>query len=103
MAAIVDRLGAAKSLSGTKDVTERILPAAAQFIQDGSLDARYNPIQSINWIPINRIDSFRAAAKKMFLVLMTDPTFDRTAQKHLAPSVMRNIQRSLDQLKRNAR
>jgi hypothetical protein len=41
MAAIVDRLGAAKSLSGTKDVTERILPAAAHFIQDGSLDARY--------------------------------------------------------------
>jgi len=47
MAAIVDRLGAAKSLSGTKDVTERILPAAAHFIQDGSLDARYSKVNKL--------------------------------------------------------
>ena len=40
LAAIVVKLGPAKSLSGAKDVTEKILPAAAHFIQDGSLDAR---------------------------------------------------------------
>ena len=33
-------IGAAKSLSGAKDVTERIVPAAAQFLQDSSQDAR---------------------------------------------------------------
>ena len=37
---VVDRLGPAKSLSGAKDVTDKILPAAAQFIQDGNLEAR---------------------------------------------------------------
>ena len=42
LAAIVVKLGSAKSLSGAKDVTEKILPAAAHFIQDGSLDARWN-------------------------------------------------------------
>ena len=63
MAAIVDRLGAAKSLSGTKDVTERILPAAAQFIQDGSLDARYNPIQLIEFQLIELIHSGRLQRK----------------------------------------
>lgn len=40
LAAIVVKMGAAKTLSGAKDVTERILPAAAHFIQDGSLEAR---------------------------------------------------------------
>lgn len=40
LAAIVVKLGPAKTLSGAKDVTERILPAAAHFIQDGNLEAR---------------------------------------------------------------
>ncbi len=40
LSAIVDRLGPARTLSGAKDVTERLLPAAAQFIQDGNLEAR---------------------------------------------------------------
>jgi hypothetical protein len=35
LAAIVLKLGPAKTLSGAKDVTEKILPAAAHFIQDG--------------------------------------------------------------------
>ncbi len=41
LAAIVERLGPNRSLSGAKDVTERLLPAAAAFIQDGNLEARY--------------------------------------------------------------
>ena len=40
LAGIVERLGAAKSLSGAKDVTERILPAAAHFVQESSPEAR---------------------------------------------------------------
>ena len=40
LAAIVHKMGPAKSLSGAKDITERILPAAAHFIQDGSLETR---------------------------------------------------------------
>lgn len=40
LAAIVVKLGPAKTLCGAKDVTERILPAAAHFVQDGSLEAR---------------------------------------------------------------
>ena len=41
LVAIVERIGAAKTLNGAKDVTERILPAAAQFIQESSPEARY--------------------------------------------------------------
>ena len=40
LAALVQKMGGAKVLSGAKDVTERILPAAAQFLQEGSPDAR---------------------------------------------------------------
>lgn len=46
LAAIVERLGPNRSLSGAKDVTERLLPAAAVFIQDGNLEARYNSVNN---------------------------------------------------------
>lgn len=43
----------------------------------------------------------RAQAKRMFSVLMQDPLFDRAVQKYLTASVIRNIQRTLDQLRKN--
>ncbi|XP_057368819.1 uncharacterized protein LOC130689896 isoform X2 [Daphnia carinata] len=81
LAAIVVKLGPAKTLSGAKDVTERVLPAAAHFIQDGNLEAR-------------------AQAKKIFSVLIEDPVFDKAMQKYLSPTVLRNIQRTLDTLRK---
>lgn len=49
LAAIVERLGPNRSLSGAKDVTERLLPAAAVFIQDGNLEARYVKSSIYKW------------------------------------------------------
>ncbi len=43
----------------------------------------------------------RAQAKRMFGVLMQDPVFDRAVHKYLTTSVIRNIQRTLDQLRKN--
>ena len=40
LAAIVTKMGSAKALSGAKDTTERILPAAAQFLQESNPEAR---------------------------------------------------------------
>lgn len=37
----VERLGASRVLSGQKDITDRILPAAAKLAQEGSLETRY--------------------------------------------------------------
>ena len=40
MAYVVDRIGVAKAVSGTKDVTEKLIPAIAKLAQDGNPDAR---------------------------------------------------------------
>ncbi len=40
LAYTVDRMGVVKALSGTKDVTEKLLPAIAKLAQDGNPDAR---------------------------------------------------------------
>ncbi|XP_050988950.1 TOG array regulator of axonemal microtubules protein 1 isoform X3 [Labeo rohita] len=41
LCALVERVGAARLLSGTKDVTDRILPAVCKLAQDSSQEARY--------------------------------------------------------------
>ena len=40
LAVLVRRLGAAGSLSGQKDVTDRLVPAAAQLVREGDLQTR---------------------------------------------------------------
>lgn len=41
LANLVDKVGAARLLSGGKDVTDRILPAVTKLAQDSSQEARY--------------------------------------------------------------
>ena len=38
---VVERMGSGKILSGVKDVTDRVLPTAAQFVMDASPETRY--------------------------------------------------------------
>ena len=39
---LVDKMGPGRVLSGVKDVTDKILPTAAQFLTDGAPDTRYS-------------------------------------------------------------
>ncbi|XP_058604401.1 TOG array regulator of axonemal microtubules protein 1 isoform X2 [Onychostoma macrolepis] len=41
LSALVERAGAARLLSGAKDLTDRILPAVCKLVQDSSQEARY--------------------------------------------------------------
>lgn len=41
LSVLLERVGAARLLSGAKDVTERLLPAVAKLAQDSSQEARY--------------------------------------------------------------
>jgi len=43
---IVQKMGPGRILSGIKDVTDRILPAIAQFSMDNTPDTRYNVCHS---------------------------------------------------------
>ena len=38
---LAERMGASRLLSGAKDVTEKILPTAAQFVTDGGSETRH--------------------------------------------------------------
>ena len=40
LAAVVRRLGAVGSLAGQKDITDRLVPAAAQLVREGDLQTR---------------------------------------------------------------
>ncbi|KAK7076957.1 hypothetical protein SK128_018053, partial [Halocaridina rubra] len=75
----VQRLGASRVLSGQKDITDRILPAAVKLAQEGSLETR-------------------KYAKQIFHMLITQGDFDSTLKKHVTPNDIRNIQKFLDNL-----
>ena len=38
---LVEKMGSGRILSGVKDITDRVLPTAAQFAMDGSQETRY--------------------------------------------------------------
>uniref|UniRef100_A0A8C1MA95 TOG domain-containing protein n=1 Tax=Cyprinus carpio TaxID=7962 RepID=A0A8C1MA95_CYPCA len=54
LSALMERLGAARLLSGAKDVTERILPAVCKLVQDSSQEARYFGRQMLLFLSSHR-------------------------------------------------
>uniref|UniRef100_W5MZP9 TOG array regulator of axonemal microtubules 1 n=1 Tax=Lepisosteus oculatus TaxID=7918 RepID=W5MZP9_LEPOC len=63
---LVERMGPARLLSGTKDLTDRMLPAVARLAQDSSQETRYY-------------------GRQMLFSWMTHPDFDKMIEKHLQP------------------
>lgn len=43
---LAERMGASRLMSGAKDVTEKILPTAAQFVTDGGPETRYTGVKN---------------------------------------------------------
>ncbi|KAG0719221.1 TOG array regulator of axonemal microtubules protein 2 [Chionoecetes opilio] len=75
----VERLGASRVLSGQKDITDRILTAAAKLAQEGSLETR-------NY------------AKLIFQHLIQQGQFDAVLKKYVPASDIKNLQKLLDNL-----
>ncbi|KAG7154022.1 TOG array regulator of axonemal microtubules protein 1-like [Homarus americanus] len=75
----VERLGPGRVLSGQKDITERILPAAAKLAQEGSLETRQY-------------------AKQIFQLLIQQGQFDAALKKYVSSNEIQNIQKFLDNL-----
>ncbi|ROT71706.1 hypothetical protein C7M84_009949 [Penaeus vannamei] len=80
----VERLGASKVLSGQKDITDRLLPAAAKLAQEGSLETR-------------------KYAKHIFQQLSQQGNYDQALKKYVSPNDLRNIQKFLDNLSNEGR
>ncbi|XP_026156874.1 TOG array regulator of axonemal microtubules protein 1 [Mastacembelus armatus] len=61
---LVEKVGAARLLSGSKDLTDRILPAVTKLAQDSSQEARY-------------------FGRRMLLSLSSHPDFDKILEKYV--------------------
>ncbi len=81
LSVVVERMGPGRVLSGVKDVTDRILPIAAQFVVDGSPETRYY-------------------GQKIFYTLMSHEDFERMLNKYVSASTLRNINDKLETLKK---
>lgn len=77
---IVQKMGPGRILSGIKDVTDRILPAIAQFSMDSSQETRFY-------------------GRKMLHMLMTHQDFDKMLAKHLPSNTLRSVKEVVEQLK----
>ncbi|XP_064599948.1 TOG array regulator of axonemal microtubules protein 1-like isoform X2 [Liolophura sinensis] len=77
---VVERLGPGKVLSGVKDITDRVLPTAAQFVMDSSPETRYN-------------------GRKIFHMLMSYQEFDRMLSKHLPANTLKSVSDIVENLR----
>ena len=82
LAFITEKIGPGKALTGSRDITERLLPAVAKLAQDGSLEARIY-------------------AKMTLKTLMDHEDFERILKKNLTANTLRNLEKVLDSVRSN--
>lgn len=108
LANLVDRVGAARLLSGGKDLTDRILPAVTKLAQDSSQEARYvetlfcccccmyfqlgfyklhfHKLQTETVNICNHYytgSTYRYFGRRMLLSLSSHPDFDKILEKYI--------------------
>uniref|UniRef100_A0ACB8G6G6 TOG array regulator of axonemal microtubules protein 1 n=2 Tax=Sphaerodactylus townsendi TaxID=933632 RepID=A0ACB8G6G6_9SAUR len=77
---VVEHMGPGRVLSGIKDVTDKVLPAVAKFVQDGSQETRYY-------------------GRKMLFALMTHADFERMLEKYVQPKDVPYVKETVGSLK----
>ncbi|CAK6432762.1 unnamed protein product [Pipistrellus nathusii] len=77
---VVELMEVDRILSGTKDMAERILPAAAKFAQDSSQETRYY-------------------GRKMLFLMMCHPNFDKMLEKYVPSKDLPYIKESVKSLR----
>ncbi|XP_016108497.1 protein FAM179B-like isoform X2 [Sinocyclocheilus grahami] len=80
LSGLVERVGAARLLSGAKDLTDRILPAVCKLVQDSSQEARY-------------------FGRRMLLFLSSHRDFDKMMEKCISAKDLPTIRDAVFTLK----
>ncbi|XP_074631934.1 TOG array regulator of axonemal microtubules protein 1-like isoform X2 [Acropora palmata] len=75
-----ERMGPSRLMGGAKDVTERILPTAAQFVTDGGAETRYY-------------------GRKMLHIMYEHPEFERNVTKYVPDNLQKNVRDTVDNLR----
>ncbi|KAJ7345351.1 hypothetical protein JRQ81_001301 [Phrynocephalus forsythii] len=80
LADVVEHMGPGRVLSGIRDVTDKVLSAAAKFVQDGSQETRYY-------------------GRKMLYTLMTHADFEKVLEKHVLPKDLPYVKETVGSLR----
>ncbi|XP_069008075.1 TOG array regulator of axonemal microtubules protein 1 isoform X2 [Embiotoca jacksoni] len=80
LADVAEKVGAARLLSGGKDLTDRILPAVIKLTQDCSQEARY-------------------FGRRMLLSLSAHPDFDKNLEKYIPTKDLQTVRETVFALK----
>lgn len=117
LAAVVEKIGAERLLSGTKDITERILPAVSRLTQDSFQETRLGLVlPSIQitegcYLPLTVTDhgysvllnvtiiALRYFGRRMLLLLSSHPDFDKVVAKYIPDKDLATIKDTLLTLK----
>uniref|UniRef100_A0A8C9WZ73 TOG domain-containing protein n=1 Tax=Sander lucioperca TaxID=283035 RepID=A0A8C9WZ73_SANLU len=83
LANLVEKVGAARLLSGGKDLTDRILPAVTKLAQDSSQEPRY-------------------FGRRMLLSLSSHPDFDKILEKYIPTKDLPTVRETVIILKTKA-
>ncbi|CAF0770441.1 unnamed protein product [Didymodactylos carnosus] len=77
---VCEKMGPGKILSGIKDITERVLQVAAQFVSDGPPEIRWY-------------------GKKIYQMLMSYDELDNMMQRYLNPTTYKHMREVLDAIR----
>uniref|UniRef100_A0A3Q0SGZ9 TOG array regulator of axonemal microtubules 1 n=1 Tax=Amphilophus citrinellus TaxID=61819 RepID=A0A3Q0SGZ9_AMPCI len=80
LANLVEKVGAARLLSGAKDLTDRILPAVTKLAQDSSQEARY-------------------FGRRMLLSLSSHPEFEKILEKYIPTKDLQTVRETVFTIK----
>ncbi|XP_005742864.1 protein FAM179B [Pundamilia nyererei] len=80
LANLVEKVGAARLLSGAKDLTDRILPAVVKLAQDSSQEVRY-------------------FGRRMLLSLSSHPEFEKILEKYIPTKDLQTVRDTIFTLK----
>ena len=99
-------MGAAKALTGGREITEKLIPAVARLAQVSSYKMMILMIEMITKIMMIMMMCFqdgsleaRIYAKMTLKLLMEHPDFDRVLKKNVTANTLRNLEKILDSVR----
>lgn len=102
---LAERMGVSRLMSGAKDVTEKILPTAAQFVTDGGPETRYTCAENPFFMPTVSILIFahicfgRYYGRKILHIVYDHPEFDKLVSKHVPSNLQKNVRDTVENLR----
>ena len=92
-------------MSGAKDVTEKILPTAAQFVTDGGPETRYTCVKnpfvqlSVSILIFAPVYFRRYYGRKILHIVYDHSEFEKLVSKHVPSNLQKNVRDTVENLR----